>query len=290
MKRPLLVLGSLFVAVALVGTWWATREKEPVFDAELNVVYKLRVSNPSGQAVRDARVLAYGPVAESATQRLSSLSVTSPYVESVDPLGNRILEIKLDLLPPYGRTEVAIQATVASASHPNAGQPPKEQEWLGDAPGLAAVHPDLETLAALIEQTERKMRPAEIEKLVAERLKPVEYDAIPRGAVWALESGQGDCSEYAAVAVSLARAVGSPARLVDGWKVIDGGVLEAAAFHTWAEVWDGATWRIVDAHAAATGDRKGRHVAVRYQPDDPKALASGFSRFRAEGPVTVEML
>lgn len=290
MKRHLLVLGSLLVAVALAGAWWATREDDPEFDAELNVVYKLRVSNPSGHAVRDARVLAYAPIAESGYQHALRLRVTSPYEEFVDSHGNRVLEIKLGLLPPYGQTEIAVEATVASASTPNAGQPPDEGSWLGKAPWLALGHPELNSLTATIRHTERRNQPASIEELVASRLKPAEYDAIPRGAAWALEHGKGDCSEFAAVAAGLARSAGLPARLVDGWRVTDGGMLESAAFHTWAEVWDGSKWQTVDAHAQATGGHSGRYVAFRYQPDDPKELASGFSRFRAEGPVSVEML
>ena len=290
MKRKVLVVGSMFAVATLVGAWWMTRDIDPVFDSELNVVYRLQVSNPSANAVRDARLLAYAPIPETATQRLLDLQVGAPHSDAMDRSGNRILEIRLDLLPPYGKREIAVQATLASAAEANAGQGPGRNEWTGEAPGLALDHPALAQLIVTLDPLRSAEQPARIQSLVAERLKVSDYDAVPRGARWALDSGQGDCSEFAAVAASLARAVGRPARLVDGWKVDGGGVLEAAAFHTWVEVWDGRRWQIVDAHAQATGGYSGRYVAFRYQPDDPNELASGFSRFRAEGPVTVEML
>jgi hypothetical protein len=123
-KRALFTAGAVVAAAALGSAWWMTRDIDPVFDSELNVVYRLQVSNPSANAVRDARLLAYAPIPETATQRLLDLQVGAPHSDAMDRSGNRILEIQLDLLPPYGKREIAVQATLASAAAANAGQAP----------------------------------------------------------------------------------------------------------------------------------------------------------------------
>jgi hypothetical protein len=75
-----------------------------------------------------------------------------------------------------------------------------------------------------------------------------------RGAVWALENGVGDCSEYSYLFVALCRAAGIPARVQAGFAFHRvGETLEDG--HMWAEYYlenygwvpVDATWRLFDA-------------------------------------------
>jgi len=82
------------------------------------------------------------------------------------------------------------------------------------------------------------------------------YSAKTRGALWALENKQGDCSEKALLFIALCRAIGIPARLVHGISYIgirDGGVFNWTTIgHDWAEIyvtnhgwiWVDPTWRL----------------------------------------------
>lgn len=81
----------------------------------------------------------------------------------------------------------------------------------------------------------------------------LQYDFASRsrnqGALAALQSGDGVCSEYASLFVALARASGIPARLVYGWANDVGlkGSLEASRRHVWAEYYvQGRGWIEVD--------------------------------------------
>jgi hypothetical protein len=55
-----------------------------------------------------------------------------------------------------------------------------------------------------------------------------------RGAVKALQSGKGDCTEYADLFVAICRAKNIPARVVTGYTV---GVDPTSSKHNWAEVY-----------------------------------------------------
>lgn len=67
-------------------------------------------------------------------------------------------------------------------------------------------------------------------------------DPLDPGAAATLQSGEGDCSEYAALTVALLRAAGVPARVVSGLTV-EGDALVA---HAWVEFYDGQAFREVD--------------------------------------------
>ena len=55
-----------------------------------------------------------------------------------------------------------------------------------------------------------------------------------QGASYAVQEGEGDCSEYSALFVAMCRAKGIPARVVTGYAVI---VSETLPKHAWAEVY-----------------------------------------------------
>lgn len=79
--------------------------------------------------------------------------------------------------------------------------------------------------------------------------KHLEYEIQDRerGALWALENGKGDCSEYSYLFVALCRAVGIPARIQAGFAFHhDNEVLEDG--HMWAEYYlENYGWIPVDA-------------------------------------------
>ena len=58
---------------------------------------------------------------------------------------------------------------------------------------------------------------------------------------------EGDCTEHAVLLAALARALGRPARVVSGIMLVETSGELLAFGHAWAEVYDGAGWRVADA-------------------------------------------
>ena len=108
-----------------------------------------------------------------------------------------------------------------------------------------------------------------------------------RGSATATEvlaSGAGDCTEHAALTVALARAVGIPARNVDGIVFLgkpDGQMM--AGYHAWAELWVGE-WIAVDAVFAEVGTGA-RYLSFGY--NEPGMPGSGADLSRTVGKITV---
>ncbi|EDM76384.1 Transglutaminase-like protein [Plesiocystis pacifica SIR-1] len=78
----------------------------------------------------------------------------------------------------------------------------------------------------------------------------VRYEITPKSldAVTILERGQGDCTEYALLTVTLLRAAGIPAKLQEGMAA--GG--DEMVAHAWVAWHDGKRWREVDPTAGMT--------------------------------------
>ena len=70
-------------------------------------------------------------------------------------------------------------------------------------------------------------------------------DAPPTSVLETIDRGIGDCTEYADLLTTLARALGWPARTVVGLAYSDGNE-PALAFHAWNEVALGGAWQAVD--------------------------------------------
>ncbi len=73
------------------------------------------------------------------------------------------------------------------------------------------------------------------------------YSSSTRGAVYALENGVGDCTEFATLFIALCRASGVPARMIDGVSKSSlpagGSYSWSQVGHDWAEVYlPGAGW------------------------------------------------
>jgi transglutaminase-like putative cysteine protease len=89
-----------------------------------------------------------------------------------------------------------------------------------------------------------------------------EIQTQEKGALWAVENGRGDCSEYTDLLIALCRSVGIPARKVVGWAFsnltnsFSTGLYEFINFpaHAWSEIYfQNIGWIPVDATWANSG-------------------------------------
>jgi hypothetical protein len=83
-------------------------------------------------------------------------------------------------------------------------------------------------------------------------------------AAWAFEAGAGDCTEHSVLLTAMARSVGVPARVVNGY-LYTGGAFWA---HAWTEVWIGGTWYAIDSTQDGGRVSPG-HIRLAVQHDQP---------------------
>jgi transglutaminase-like putative cysteine protease len=282
-KRKTAVGIAAAAAVFAALVFWLMRDTQPSYPDERRISWRFEVQNTGNQPMTDARLWIYAPVPAHPTQVLRDLEVDAEHTVVDDEHGNRIIELSLDMLPPYGSREVRASATVFVAVHNPWKLDGHEADWLQPQAGIQSGAEPVVALARELKRRTGRETLQSIEAWLRANLDATGYDAVDRGALHALEQRTGDCTEFAYLAVALARALGMPARAVDGWVIQGDALLEPSAFHTWAEVWDRGSWRRLDAHRDAEDGAGVHYLVMRIVPPIESAFASTFTRFRIEG-------
>ena len=281
-KRPIATWVALLAIVVAAGVlWWLFRTAAISYPDARRVSYRVTVSNTTNRALEGGKLWLAAPQELTPSQRLDGLSSTLDYSVVSDQYANQQLEFALPVLPPYGQVEVVVEAALSTTPTPNHWASEAPPYWREPQPGIQSDDPRIREVAATLEQGGDRI--ASIAQWLDANLERSNYDSQDRGALWALEQRGGDCSEFAFLGAALARASGSPARVVEGWVVETDGALQASGFHAWTEVWEDGTWHVLDAHRQGRDEASGSYVAFRVVPPDPEAFSASFTRFRFAG-------
>ncbi len=135
------------------------------------------------------------------------------------------------------------------------------------------VESDAEEIQTLARQlTEGSTSPCQtlraLYDYVGDNISYSAYESGDRGAVWALEQGSGDCTEFADALLALSRAAGIPARFLEGVTYRAGESPEPSQIkHDWLEAYlPGHGWVPLDPTWGRFPERRDRYFA-RMSPD-----------------------
>ncbi len=278
MTRPFrFVLIAAVPAVVLACVSLAQGSSVPGGERSFRFTYEAVVS----KIPPDARsVDVWIPVAaDGDVQRVSSLKVAAPPGASFhhDPeYGNTILHFALD---PRGEAEVRVRVSYdvrrredrrapgAGSAHPASGPPAQERFLRGDR--LVPVDDFIKSIAD--EVTRGKTTPLEKAVAIYEyTVETMKYDKSGTGwgngdLYYACDIRKGNCTDFHALFIGLARAAGIPAKFVIGFPVPrerSEGII--AGYHCWAEFHlDGFGWIPVDtSEASKDKSRKGYYFGT----------------------------
>ena len=203
-------------------------------------------------------------------QQIAELQVESayPYQMATDELGNRILHVRLDR-PKGANVQVTLRFKATRREHrqdlvrvstargndetadnlaqwlkPDRLVPLDDQirAWAKEVVDAAHAKTDLEKARAIYNHV----------------VSTVKYDKSGKGwgrgdIYYACENRRGNCTDFHAIFIGYARAVGIPARFAIGFPLpAERGAGQIAGYHCWAEFYDkGIGWVPIDASEAA---------------------------------------
>jgi transglutaminase-like putative cysteine protease len=260
-RRSLLTI-SLAI-FTLCGTGTAPRQRSFHFE------YAVRAVNFSPNA---QKVDLWIPVPhDDPWQTVSGLKFDSafPYAVSTDALGNRILHVRVDRPAdgtlPLGMSFDAVRTEhIQALEHSEVALPERDlSRWL---------QPDrLVPLDATITQWAREVVTQANAKTDLEMARAiynhivstVKYDKTGKGwgrgdIYYACDARRGNCTDFHAIFIGYARALGIPARFAIGFPLpADRGAGKIAGYHCWAEFYaKGIGWVPIDASEAAKNPAK----------------------------------
>jgi hypothetical protein len=257
--------------------------------------FVLTFSNPLGRELAAQQFWCYLPAERIRSQRLQGLQVSVPYQLQTDDLGHRVLALSFDRFPAYGRKIVTVTAGLELGPDPMTGSLAETRklegrdEWLRPECYIESDAPEIRGLAAHLHQATDMASTRAIYEWVQKHVAYAGYLADDFGALYALRSGSGDCTEYADLVVALARANGIPARMVGGYVADRDFSPRPQDYHNWAEVFLSDAWRVVDAQKKNWLPSTTTYIAFRIYRDVATNAVGSAHRYRILGDLQVSL-
>jgi hypothetical protein len=278
MKKPVF-LATLMLAAVIAGlAWWLIRIDRPAdldgtFDIERPVHWRIEVRNTSSQALENVSVASFIPVPASWQQQLVELEGDYPVELFTDNERHPFARITIDSIPPFGQRDIRLRARLAMAGNGKVDSARPSEDWLSPEPLVESDHPEVARLADDLLHADPLAATRAIYDWLLGKIEYTGYDPVDRGALHALTHRQGDCTEYASLAVALARAMGLPARLAGGYIVPESGRIQFHSFHAWAEIRVDDRWLILDAQRQQFDPQPFDYVVTHYGARQARNMA-----------------
>lgn len=244
--RGTLLIVAIAVLVAAAAWWFSSKRiPDPVYDVPRTVRYSIEVRNPDNVLRSGAAFWAFAPVAQTASQKVVEITSSAEYEIEADASGNQRLVFTADL-PPYATKIVRIDVKLRMATSSNRLPEGELAPFLRAEPKIQSEASEIVALATNLKDERAADTADSIFRWVSSNVEYAGYVRDDRGALYALQEGRGDCTEYSYLFTALARAAGLPTRPMAGFVTGNDAVLRARDLHNWAEVYLDNRWRIVD--------------------------------------------
>ena len=247
------------------------------------IQYSYTLHNETNRVIHAAELWAHAPVRQTANQRCLDLAANYPYQLLTDDDGNQVLHFVFEKLAPYASRIITIKAhlLVSRSANPIAAELASSE--LKPEPYIEADHPRIRRVAAKLRQPNALKTVDAVFRWVANHVRYSGYADKARGALYALERKQGDCTEYMDLFVALCRAGGIPARRIGGYYSPQNAVLKARNYHNWGEFYDNGTWQIADPQKNVLMQNQDDYIAMRIIRAAGNSPLGPYNRFRIKG-------
>ena len=274
-KRLLFPITLLLLAGGALGLLFLKSRPTPSPPVERILQYRFFITNLTNRSVSGVTFSAFAPLSSGPFQNRQELTSSLPFTLGADPRDNPFLHFQLPPLAPFGQKEIRVTARLLM--FPSSGRidfrPPPSSSLLPVAPEIAALAQQV----AVGGEGDTAKR---LFDWVTAHVRYAGASGRDRGALQALKSGKGDCTDMALLFSALCRAHGIPSRTVGGFVCERNTNLSAASYHNWAEFVRYGRWWIADL------------AQKRYQPDGAAYVAfhveeegegARYQRFKLEG-------
>jgi len=279
------VILSITLLLCVLTAWFAfsihdkvEKEQIPVYPLSRHVQYSFTLRNRSSYLQENIKFNVRAPVKQTASQLCVKLDSSHAYELITDNAGNRIMRYTFDRLPPYSTRIVKIGVSMKFSPTPNRLPETSMKIYLEPQPYCESQHREIRQLAATLRKEKEEDTAADIYGWVCAHVKYAGYLKHPRGALYALRKGRGDCTEFMYLFAALCRANGIPARCIGGYVCKKDTILHPGGYHNWAEFYLHGRWWVADPQNRVFKKLGDRYLALKIiVPDVPENRFEIFS-------------
>ena len=245
--------------------------------------FSYEISNNSSSAIQSAKFSSYLPVAITSNQLNNATNSDRKFTEEKGDLGNRVAHFDVGLIPPYGKKIVKFVAQIDTAEKANQTELVDAEQYLKEEKYIELSHPKVSSLAQSLKGDSKQESAQRIYQWASTRIKYAGYVSEDKGALQAIQTFAGDCTEYMYTVIALARSLGIPARGIGGYVYEKDAVVSPSDYHNWAEVYFDGRWHIVDAQKKAFMEGSENYISMRILSDESVSLLGSSHRFSTAG-------
>jgi transglutaminase-like putative cysteine protease len=247
------------------------------------ILYSFTLHNQGNRFLQAAELWTYAPTPRAAKQQRMQVSVSLPHERHEDELGNQILHFTLPPIPPYATKTITIRTELSAAGKDPSATAATLQRYLQPYPGVESTDPTIVQQAKALHGATALETAEKIYTWVVHNIEDTGYATAETGAVATLRDRRGDCTEFMALFVALARAAGLPARGLAGYLHPESGILRPTEFHNWAEFYADGSWQIVDPQRQVFRAPATDYIAMRIIGQSSNNPMAADNRFRFQG-------
>jgi hypothetical protein len=285
----IVIAATVFCLAAASITTMHSDKRDPAqseaggYSISRQIQYSFTLQNRSHQVIKQAELWTFAPVKQTANQQCLKLQSNYPYTLLTDDSGNQVLHFTFENLAPNGSLVVTIKANLLVSATANPIQPGPWPRDFNPQKYIESDHPAINRAAHKLHAPGASKTIENVFRWVAGNVRYSGYAGKDRGALYALEHKEGDCTEYADLFVALCRANGIAARPIGGYVCPQSGVLKAGDYHNWGEFYGDGTWKLADPQNRVLMQNGADYIAMRIihsSEDDPMGP---YNRFRFKG-------
>ncbi len=279
-------VSAAIVVGVLVYLGWAQLTDQVVveYPIERNISYSFRIKNVSGSLIKKTEFWAYAPVRQTPTQKTLDIKASKKYMLEIDEQGNQRLIFALENIPPYATKTVTINVKLGMSATPNYLRPKDTSHLLKSEPYIEVDSPKIKKLSQTLRSENPRKTVESNYKWITQNLKDAGFVQNDRGALYALKTKSGDCTEYMYLLTALNRSSGIPTQGVSGFVVREDAVLKPSGYHNWAVTLIDDLWQTVDPHREIFMSNSADYIAMRMLGQHGKDASSNSQTLFGKGP------
>ncbi|MFZ0613062.1 MAG: transglutaminase domain-containing protein [Desulfobacterales bacterium] len=285
-RSSVFILSLILICTTVLIVWDIHRPGYFVTESPAilkRISYGFTIQNTSGHLVERAELRVNAPRSESPTQRLQEIYSSHPHDVEYDSEGNAIFCYTFDSIPPHATRIITLKADLLMRAVPLRGPNREDESCLAEDRFIEVNDPHIRDLARSLNTGGSLITAEKIFHWIVKNIRYTSYVKNNRGALVTLLARQGDCTEMMHLFVALCRAAGVPVRCIAGYHSPEGGVLEPAQYHNWAEFYAEGRWWLCDPQRRVFMQEADDYVALKIIRHSPAARAFEFDRFHVAG-------
>jgi len=283
------VLALVLVSLLLIFT---LEKKAQDYTIERKFRYSFILQNKTNQLLNNVDFWVYAPVAETSNQKVINISASHEYELLSDKLGNQVLHFTFSKFAPFASKVIKLETDLLLSEMPVNKKLAFKKEFIAAEKYVEANHPKISQIAQQFTDATEITNARNALEWVHQNVKYAGYIEDDRGALYALKTRKGDCTEYMYLYTALMRNKGIPVRNIGGYVYNEDKVLKAEDFHNWSEVYLDGKWQVVDPQNGIFLEKQNHYVAFRIITNKvaSKLAPSNTQRFAISNPdISVKM-